>query len=563
MKQEIDLELIQRCMDGDWAEADILLGAVERWSYYLCRKMLQNEEDARDATQEILLTVYQKLGTLKAPEAFWGWVRQITVNRCRNQLTRGPREQPIPEDSEGNSLLDTYEDLDQQKVPDQALDNAETQRMVQDLVDGLSPEQRLSVLLYYYDERSVKEIAQLMETSEGTVKSRLNYARKAIKTGVEGYEKQGVKLYGLSPLPFLLYFLRREAEHTALDSAAVQVMVQSTLAAGGTAAAAGGAGAAAGSAAASAGSASAAAGGGAAASGGAAAAGAVKTAAAAVGHGLAVKVTAVVLAGTVAVGGGYAVVHRSAAAPQEQEIPAAQETLSQPVETPQPIFDPEAPRKAAMLAALDEAADWALYAKLIDMDGDGTEELLIGGGQPSEYMGGDRVGYGLIAYTWDGETLTPVSLCKKTMPDLDEEVALFRRTTTGEIYVGYQSHTGRTDLRLEALSGCVRLSRHMDPDYIFYEYEEPFDRTLYDPEPPTVSQHVYEQHLAEFEEIERIIGVDYDVDPEQASLEYRWLDYWNPDSAYGDVVEQRPPLLKISSTLETVREQLQPAETAP
>lgn len=188
-----------------------------------------------------------------------------TVNRCRNQLTRGPKEQPIPEDKEGNSLLDTYEDLDQQKVPDQALDNAETQRMIQELVDGLSPEQRMSVLLYYYDERSVKEIAELMETSEGTVKSRLNYARKAIKTGVEEYEKQGIKLYGLSPLPFLLYFLRREAERTALDSGAVQAMVQSTLAAGGTAAAAGGAGAAAGGTAVSAGGASATAGGGAAA----------------------------------------------------------------------------------------------------------------------------------------------------------------------------------------------------------------------------------------------------------------------------------------------------------
>lgn len=75
MKQEIDHELIQRCMEGDWTEADILLGAVEKWSYYLCRKMLPNEEDARDATQEILLTIYQKLGTLKAPEAFWGWVQ--------------------------------------------------------------------------------------------------------------------------------------------------------------------------------------------------------------------------------------------------------------------------------------------------------------------------------------------------------------------------------------------------------------------------------------------------------------------------------------------------------
>ncbi len=281
--------------------------------------------------------------------------------------------------------------------------------------------------------------------------------------------------------------------------------------------------------------------------------------AAAAGHGLAVKAAAVVLAGTVAVGGGYTAMHMISSAPQEPDV---SEASSQQEEIPNPVSDPEAPRKAAMLAALDEAADWALYAKLIDMDGDGTEELLIGGGQPSEYVGGDRVGYGLIAYTWDGETLTPVSLCKKTMPDLDEEGALFRRTTTGEIYVGYTSHTSNQDLRLEALSGCVRLSGNFDPDYTFYEYEEPFNRVFADPAPPTVAQSVYEQHLDKFKEIERIIGVDYDVDPEQAMLEIDWPRYWNPDESYGDVVEQRPPLLKISSTLETVREQLQPAETA-
>lgn len=285
----------------------------------------------------------------------------------------------------------------------------------------------------------------------------------------------------------------------------------------------------------------------------------IKTAAAAAGHGLAVKAAAVVLAGTVAVGGGYTAMHMISSAPQEPDV---SEASSQQEEIPNPVSDPEAPRKAAMLAALDEAADWALYAKLIDMGGDGTEELLIGGGQPSEYVGGDRVGYGLIAYTWDGETLTPVSLCKKTMPDLDEEVALFRRTTTGEIYVGYTSHTSNQDLRLEALSGCVRLSGNFDPDYTFYEYEEPFNRVFADPAPPTVAQSVYEQHLDKFKEIERIIGVDYDVDPEQAMLEIDWPRYWNPDESYGDVVEQRPPLLKISSTLETVREQLQPAETA-
>ena len=71
---------------------------------------------------------------------------------------------------------------------------------------------------YYYDEMSVKEIASSLDISENTVKSRLNYARKQIKSGVENYEKHGIKLYGLSPIPFLMYFLHKSAKQSMLTS---------------------------------------------------------------------------------------------------------------------------------------------------------------------------------------------------------------------------------------------------------------------------------------------------------------------------------------------------------
>lgn len=101
----------------------------------------------------------------------------------------------------GRGQYANLEDLDQQAVPDAVLDNKETQRLMMELIDALPPEQRMSVLFYYYDEMSVKEIAQAMETTEGTVKSRLNYARKSIKAVVEDLEKRGTKLYSIAPLP--------------------------------------------------------------------------------------------------------------------------------------------------------------------------------------------------------------------------------------------------------------------------------------------------------------------------------------------------------------------------
>lgn len=132
----------------------------------------------RDATQDVLIVMITSLDKLKEPAAFWGWVNGITANRCRHLLSSHHKEWQIPEDEEGNSMLDSMENLDEQLVPEKALDNEETRRMILGLVDDLPPEQRMSVLFYYYDEMSVKDIAAAMETSEGTVKSRLNYARR-------------------------------------------------------------------------------------------------------------------------------------------------------------------------------------------------------------------------------------------------------------------------------------------------------------------------------------------------------------------------------------------------
>ena len=94
--------------------------------------------------------------------------------------------------------------------------------------------------MYYYDEMSVKEISDALEIPEGTVKSRLNYARKAIKKGVERYADQGIQLYALSPLPYLLYILRQDALRYLLDEETSRRILHAVLA--GTAAAGGAAG---------------------------------------------------------------------------------------------------------------------------------------------------------------------------------------------------------------------------------------------------------------------------------------------------------------------------------
>ena len=241
------LALLEAARAGDRRAQEKLMIQIQNPVYYQCKKMLKNEEEAQDATQDILISVLTGLDKLREPVAFYGWVNGIAANRCKHLLTQGTKEWQIPEDEEGNSLLDDLEELDDQVVPDKAVDNEETRRMIAQLVDDLPEAQRMTVLLYYYDEMSVRDIAAVMETTEGTVKSRLNYARKSIKEGVEGYERQGLKLYDISPLPLLLYFLRKDAAaHVLSREMTLQITASVMEETGAAAGAAGAAGTAAG-----------------------------------------------------------------------------------------------------------------------------------------------------------------------------------------------------------------------------------------------------------------------------------------------------------------------------
>lgn len=321
--------VIRRCLSGDQQAQEELVLAAQNRVYYHCRKMLKHEEDALDATQEILISMLTRLDRLQDPEAFWGWLSAMTANHCRNVLTRGRREAQIPEDDEGNSLLDAFESLDEQTVPDKALDNDETRRMIVELVDQLPPPQRQCVLMFYYEEMSVKDIAAALETSEGTVKSRLNYARKAIKSGVDAYAAQGVKLY--SALPFLVYFLQRDAGIGGLSASAAEALARSVLAgAAGTAAGGTAAAGAAGTVAPSGGAAA----GTAAASGG--------TASHAL-SGLLAHKAALGLAGLAAAGAvaGGAALYQPEPEPAEDPAPIVEVAEPQPIPEPEPPPEPE------------------------------------------------------------------------------------------------------------------------------------------------------------------------------------------------------------------------------
>lgn len=228
-------KLITDSQAGDRQAQEQLILAVQNHVYYHCRKILRNEDDALDAAQDILISLLRGLPSLREPAAFWPWLNRITCRSCWKEAARHQMSRPF---SEMETDAELCEDLDSQVIPDQALDTAENRRIVRELVDALPEVQRLCILMYYYDEMSVRDISAALNISEGTVKSRLHYARQRIKKDVEAYAAQGSPLCALSPLPFLRYFLQQEAASCGLGAAAAKSLAGAVLAAGSGAAAA-------------------------------------------------------------------------------------------------------------------------------------------------------------------------------------------------------------------------------------------------------------------------------------------------------------------------------------
>lgn len=206
--------------------------------YYYILKTVNDPELAADLTQDTFMEILQTIGNLKEPAAFVTWSRQIAYHRCTAYFKKH-HDLLLDEDEEGRSLFDTLEEDRTEFIPDAALDQVELKKAIHEMINALPEEQRTAILMRYFEEMSVKEIAQIQGVSEGTVKSRLKYGRDAIAKSVESYEKKsGVKLHCVGVVPLLLWLFAQGKGATAASVAAgTGAAAAATSAAAGSAAA--------------------------------------------------------------------------------------------------------------------------------------------------------------------------------------------------------------------------------------------------------------------------------------------------------------------------------------
>ncbi len=141
-------------------------------SYRLARAILLDDGEAEDAVQEASLSAWRRRGSLRDPDRFDAWFEQILINQCRDQLRRRRRAVKVSAPPIG------FE-------PAAAPPETGTDHDLDMALDALDVDHRIVVLLRYWQDRTVEDIAERVGIPAGTVKSRLHHAMKSLRASLE------------------------------------------------------------------------------------------------------------------------------------------------------------------------------------------------------------------------------------------------------------------------------------------------------------------------------------------------------------------------------------------
>ena len=176
-----DGELVRRAQQGERQAFDELILRHQPIALSLAIGIVGDRERGLELTQEAVLHTYLSLDRLRKPDSFRAWLCGIVVNLCKNYLRR-PRVETLSLDLlSGGRSFDSLPFPDSAPQPHEAAEARETHRLILAAVAQLSPANRDAVLLYYFEQLSVREVAALLQISVPAVKGRLHKSRRKLR----------------------------------------------------------------------------------------------------------------------------------------------------------------------------------------------------------------------------------------------------------------------------------------------------------------------------------------------------------------------------------------------
>ena len=182
MDREVDQELVERAQKGDKRAFELLVLKYQRKLARLLSRMVRDQAEIEDITQESFIKAYRALPQFRGESAFYTWLYRIAVNTAKNYLVARGRRAPTTtefsnEEAEGFEDAELLRDI---ATPDAELQTKQIAAAVNKAGEALPEELRTAITLREIDGLSYEEIAQMMDCPIGTVRSRIFRAREAI-----------------------------------------------------------------------------------------------------------------------------------------------------------------------------------------------------------------------------------------------------------------------------------------------------------------------------------------------------------------------------------------------
>lgn len=174
--------LLKKIKNGDIASFELLISEYQVYAYNIAYRMLGNEEDAKDVTQEALIKVYKSIHKFKENSSFSTWLYRIVMNTCKDELKkRKEATVSLDKEIETNDGTVSREIGDDRLNPSRIVERKEVSHVVQEAINTLSDANRTVIVLRDIQGLSYEEISKVIKEPIGTVKSRINRGRGQLK----------------------------------------------------------------------------------------------------------------------------------------------------------------------------------------------------------------------------------------------------------------------------------------------------------------------------------------------------------------------------------------------